>query len=116
MVDRAELLFSEVLNALCQIEKKRSGTGSFHSGMKSPGTKRRIAELEGMLQKEKAEFEVRPFLFMSNFPALLREFHVLEAVCQCIYVDNMKSMDMYADKSGTRWKWLIKLFFLDCVK
>ncbi|XP_059455943.1 1-phosphatidylinositol-3-phosphate 5-kinase FAB1B isoform X2 [Corylus avellana] len=57
VVDRAELLFSEVLNALCQIEKKRSGTGSLHSGMKTPGSKRRIAELEGMLQKEKAEFE-----------------------------------------------------------
>lgn len=64
MVDRAELLFSEVLNTLCQIEKKKYGSGSLHSGMKTLGTKRRIAELEGMLQKEKAEFEVRPFLFM----------------------------------------------------
>jgi hypothetical protein len=89
VVDRAELLFSEVLNALCQIEKKRSGSGSLQSGMKTPGTKRRIAELEGMLQKEKAEFEVRPFLFMSNRPDLSHEFYVLEAVFQCIYIQTI---------------------------
>ncbi|KAF5466280.1 hypothetical protein F2P56_016221 [Juglans regia] len=57
MVDRAELLFSEVLNALCQIAEKRSGSGPLNSGMKTPETRCRIAELEAMLQKEKAEFE-----------------------------------------------------------
>ncbi|KAG2728507.1 hypothetical protein I3843_01G204100 [Carya illinoinensis] len=57
MVDRAEFLFSEVLNALCQIAEKRSGSGPLNSGMKTPETRRRIAELEAMLQKEKAEFE-----------------------------------------------------------
>lgn len=64
MVDRAEFLFSEVLNALCQIAEKRSGSGPLNSGMKTPETRRRIAELEAMLQKEKAEFEVR-FIFIN---------------------------------------------------
>ncbi|KAG6727444.1 hypothetical protein I3843_02G114100 [Carya illinoinensis] len=57
VVDRAELLFSEVLNALCQIAEKRSSDGPLISGTKAPEIRRRIAELEGMLQKEKAEFE-----------------------------------------------------------
>jgi 1-phosphatidylinositol-3-phosphate 5-kinase len=71
VVDRAELLFSEVLNALCLIEEKRSGAGPLNNGMKNPETRRRIADLEGLLQKEKAEFEVRPFLCRSNFAALI---------------------------------------------
>ncbi|KAF8393694.1 hypothetical protein HHK36_021941 [Tetracentron sinense] len=58
VVDRAELLFTEVLNALCLISEKRSGTRSLNNGMKPPKARRRVAELEGMLQKEKAEFEV----------------------------------------------------------
>lgn len=44
MVERAELLFSEVLNAISQIAAK--------------GFRRRIGELEELLQREKAEFEV----------------------------------------------------------
>lgn len=43
VVGRAELLFSEVLNTLRQIEKN--------------GSRRRIGELEFILKKEKAEFE-----------------------------------------------------------
>ncbi|KAF8401165.1 hypothetical protein HHK36_014469 [Tetracentron sinense] len=57
VVDRAEILFTEVLNALSQIAEKRPGTGSFNSGMKPHESRYRIAELEGMLQREKAEFE-----------------------------------------------------------
>lgn len=67
MVDRAELLFSEVLNALCQIAEKRSSDGPLISGTKAPEIRRRIAELEGMLQKEKAEFEVRFFVNFKFF-------------------------------------------------
>lgn len=44
MVERAELLFSELLNAISQIAAK--------------GFRRRIGELEELLQREKAEFEV----------------------------------------------------------
>lgn len=61
MVNRAELLFSEVLNALGQLVEKRSGSGPLNNGIKTPEMRRKIAELEGMLQKEKLEFEVRPF-------------------------------------------------------
>ncbi|KAF6139802.1 hypothetical protein GIB67_009649 [Kingdonia uniflora] len=57
VVDKAELFFTEVLNALRQIAEKKSGTYSLNSGAKVPESRRRIADLEGMLQKEKAEFE-----------------------------------------------------------
>lgn len=90
MVDQAELLFSEVLNALCQIAKKGSGTGPLNSGMKTPETMRRIAELEGMLQKEKADFEVRPFFIYFKLSHLnYTSFILSKAVCQCIYIDSL---------------------------
>ncbi|XP_004303752.1 PREDICTED: 1-phosphatidylinositol-3-phosphate 5-kinase FAB1B [Fragaria vesca subsp. vesca] len=57
VVDRAELLFSEVLNALRQIVEKRSGSGSITSGILTAESRHQIVELEGMLQKEKVEFE-----------------------------------------------------------
>ncbi|KAA8541583.1 hypothetical protein F0562_022735 [Nyssa sinensis] len=57
VVDRAELLFSEVLNALSQMVEKRSHTGPLNGGMTIPESRRQITELEGMLQKEKTEFE-----------------------------------------------------------
>lgn len=40
--------------------EKRSGSGSHTSGMVTPESRHQIVELEGMLQKEKVEFEVRP--------------------------------------------------------
>lgn len=52
VVDRVELLFSEALNALSQIEEKRSSCG-----MRTPESRRQIFDLEGILQKEKEEFE-----------------------------------------------------------
>ncbi|GMP37090.1 hypothetical protein CsSME_00008941 [Camellia sinensis var. sinensis] len=51
---RADLLFAEVYNAVRQISE---GT-SLDSGMKAPESRKRVAELAGMLQKEKEEFEV----------------------------------------------------------
>ncbi|KAJ0075209.1 hypothetical protein Patl1_33851 [Pistacia atlantica] len=48
---RAKLLFSEVLNALSQI------VGALNNGIKTLESRRQTAELEGMLQKEKTEFE-----------------------------------------------------------
>ncbi|KAK4267136.1 hypothetical protein QN277_023959 [Acacia crassicarpa] len=57
VINRAELLFSEVLNALSQIGEKRSSSVSVSSGLKTSEYRRQVAELEGMLQKEKAEFE-----------------------------------------------------------
>ncbi|GAV86552.1 Cpn60_TCP1 domain-containing protein/FYVE domain-containing protein/PIP5K domain-containing protein [Cephalotus follicularis] len=55
VVNRAELLFSEVLNALSQILEKTFGP--LNSGIKTPESRRQIAELEVIFQKEKAEFE-----------------------------------------------------------
>ncbi|XP_058007519.1 1-phosphatidylinositol-3-phosphate 5-kinase FAB1B-like isoform X2 [Hevea brasiliensis] len=57
VVDRAELLFSEVLNALSQIAEKRSSAAPPNSGTKLPESRRQIGELEAMLEKEKVEFE-----------------------------------------------------------
>lgn len=54
MTDGAELLFNEILNALHQIAEKKCINGS----MKVPELRHHIVELEGILQKEKAEFEV----------------------------------------------------------
>ncbi|KAK7389704.1 hypothetical protein VNO78_24969 [Psophocarpus tetragonolobus] len=57
VVNRAELLFSEVLNGLSQIGEKRSNAVQVNNGHKTPELRRQVAELEGMLQKEKVEFE-----------------------------------------------------------
>jgi len=53
VIERAELLFSEVLNAISQIAEK--------------GFRRRIGELEEVLQKEKAEFEVKICYIMKEY-------------------------------------------------
>ncbi|XP_050234227.1 1-phosphatidylinositol-3-phosphate 5-kinase FAB1B [Mercurialis annua] len=58
VVNRAELLFSDVLNALSQIAEKKCSSGPPKSGTKLPEARRLIGELESMLQIEKAEFEV----------------------------------------------------------
>ncbi|KAL2555058.1 1-phosphatidylinositol-3-phosphate 5-kinase FAB1B [Forsythia ovata] len=54
---RAELLFSEVLDAIRLLAEKKSGSGLLNSGMKLPESRCQITDLEGILQKEKAEFE-----------------------------------------------------------
>lgn len=59
MVVQAELLFSEVLKALHQMAEKRSVPSSLNSSMQIPESRRQLAYLEGMLQKEREEFEVR---------------------------------------------------------
>ncbi|XWS18767.1 hypothetical protein CRYUN_Cryun32bG0073000 [Craigia yunnanensis] len=57
VVDQAEILFSEVLNSLSRIAEKKIGTGTPNCIMKTPELRHQIAELEGLLQKEKLEFE-----------------------------------------------------------
>ncbi|KAL7162801.1 hypothetical protein ACSBR2_043142 [Camellia fascicularis] len=57
VVDRAELLFAEILNALSQMAEKQSGPGPHNNGTKSSESRHQISELETMLQKEKEEFE-----------------------------------------------------------
>ncbi|KAL7152320.1 hypothetical protein ABFS83_04G089200 [Erythranthe nasuta] len=54
---RAELLFSEVLNALRLLVEKRSGLNLLNSGMEVSEFRRHLTDLEGMLQREKSEFE-----------------------------------------------------------
>ncbi|KAM3200079.1 1-phosphatidylinositol-3-phosphate 5-kinase FAB1B [Capsicum annuum] len=56
VVSRAERLFSEVLNAIHLLVEKKSG-GQFNGSAKAPEARGQIAVLEGMLQKEKEEFE-----------------------------------------------------------
>lgn len=57
VANRAELLFSDVLNGLSQIGEKKSGSVQTSNGLKTPELRRQVVELEGMLQKEKLEFE-----------------------------------------------------------
>ncbi|CAI9766054.1 unnamed protein product [Fraxinus pennsylvanica] len=54
---RAKLLFSDVLNAISILAGKKFGLGSLNIGMKLPESRRQITDLEGILRKEKAEFE-----------------------------------------------------------
>uniref|UniRef100_A0A1D1XVV7 1-phosphatidylinositol-3-phosphate 5-kinase n=1 Tax=Anthurium amnicola TaxID=1678845 RepID=A0A1D1XVV7_9ARAE len=57
VADRAEHLFCEVLNALRQIEEERPNVGSFNNNVKVLESRHCIVDLEGNLQKEKAQFE-----------------------------------------------------------
>lgn len=57
VADGAELFFAEAFDSLRQIGEKIANSGSFYAGIKVPESRRRIAESEGMLQKEKTEFE-----------------------------------------------------------
>ena len=79
MVNRAELLFSEILNGLSQIGEKRSSAAQISSGHKTPEIRRQVAELEGMLQREKLEFEVR---FSVNIPEFIDTCYS----CPCLVV------------------------------
>ncbi|BFG39532.1 hypothetical protein CerSpe_258060 [Prunus speciosa] len=54
---RAELLFTELRNALNQILGKRPLAGTQDGGKKAPESSHQIAELEEMLQKEREDFE-----------------------------------------------------------
>ncbi|KAH0691092.1 hypothetical protein KY289_018450 [Solanum tuberosum] len=56
VIFRAELLFAEVLNAIRLLVEKRSGR-QLNSRINVPVARRQISDLEGMLQKEKQEFE-----------------------------------------------------------
>ncbi|KAM1062369.1 hypothetical protein ACFX14_026608 [Malus domestica] len=54
---RAELLFTELCNALNQILEKRPISGTPDGGKKAPESSHQIVELEEMLQKEREDFE-----------------------------------------------------------
>lgn len=58
--DRAELLYTEVCNAVNEISDKFSRSGLLESNTKACGLRKHIMELERMLRKEKEEFEVLP--------------------------------------------------------
>ncbi|KAF2304224.1 hypothetical protein GH714_028660 [Hevea brasiliensis] len=77
---RAELLFTEVQNALHQISEKTLGEGSQNGNLKSSELSRfHVAELEGILQKEKEELEFKhtnPEEGLRNFVPKLKEKRV----------------------------------------
>ena len=60
-----EVLFKEVLNKLHQIAESSLNTGLNKGKVKVVEPIRIIAELEGVLQKEKTEFEVKCHSFSS---------------------------------------------------
>ncbi|KHG15460.1 1-phosphatidylinositol-3-phosphate 5-kinase FAB1 [Gossypium arboreum] len=55
--NQAEILFSEVLKSLRQIAEKQMGLGPLDSNTETSESRHQFAELEGILQKEKLEFE-----------------------------------------------------------
>ncbi|KAL4333191.1 hypothetical protein GQ457_07G045520 [Hibiscus cannabinus] len=55
--NRAEFLFTEVYNALQKLSEELLGSGSNNCGMRAPGRRIYIEELEAMLQKDKKEFQ-----------------------------------------------------------
>ncbi|KAK7275501.1 hypothetical protein RIF29_16620 [Crotalaria pallida] len=57
VANRAELLFSDVLSGLSQIGEKRSSAVLVSSGLKTPELRPQVTDLEGILQKERLEFE-----------------------------------------------------------
>ncbi|KAL4387644.1 hypothetical protein GQ457_09G004420 [Hibiscus cannabinus] len=57
VADRAEHMFYEVHNSLSKITDKLIAAGAPHSITNTPELRHQIAELEGMLQKEKMEFQ-----------------------------------------------------------
>lgn len=59
MCKQAELLFTEVQNVLHQFLRKMSAVGSQDAAIRALESRQRIVELEGMVQKEKEEFEVK---------------------------------------------------------
>lgn len=59
MRKQAELLFTEVQNVLHQFLQKMSAVGSQDAAIRALESRQRIVELEGMLQKEKEEIEVK---------------------------------------------------------
>lgn len=56
-------------NALHQILQKISATGSQDAGMRGRELQKQIVELEGLLQKEKEEFEVSSY--RNEFPKVM---------------------------------------------
>ncbi|KAK9101643.1 hypothetical protein Scep_025073 [Stephania cephalantha] len=57
VIKKANLIFGEILDALVRIAEKRVITGSPNSSTKIAESRQHIAVLEGMLQKDKVEFE-----------------------------------------------------------
>lgn len=63
MANETELLFNELLIALQQFAEGRPSSASTNGSMKVPDLENHVLELERMLQKEKAEFEVMYLFF-----------------------------------------------------
>eukprot|EP00252_Welwitschia_mirabilis_P006933 TRINITY_DN1789_c0_g1_i11.p1 TRINITY_DN1789_c0_g1~~TRINITY_DN1789_c0_g1_i11.p1 ORF type:complete len:1967 (+),score=353.98 TRINITY_DN1789_c0_g1_i11:165-6065(+) len=57
VADKAELFFAEAFDSLRQVGEKTANSGSLYAGVRVPELRKRVAELEGKLQKEKSEFE-----------------------------------------------------------
>ncbi|KAI3915096.1 hypothetical protein MKW98_011995 [Papaver atlanticum] len=89
VVDRAELLFIGVLNALRQIVIKRIGTIS----VKVAESRRRIGDPEELLQKEKVEFEETDHLKMAIAKIVAHHPNVLLRVARCTGAQIVPSID-----------------------
>lgn len=83
----AELLFSEVQNALSNLVEQKSSV-LLNSGVKVPEARHQMTDLEEMLQKEKAEFEVQ--VFLANVEVCIHKFvyYVIEWINQDSFLWN----------------------------
>ena len=77
MGHRAELLFTELHNALNQILETRPISGTPDGGKKAPESSHQIVELEEMLQKEREDFEV-VYVYHTTF---LHALFILFFIC-----------------------------------
>lgn len=75
MASRAELLFSEVLNALHLLVERKSRSSMHSSGVNVPQSAHHLADLEVMLHEEKLEFEVW-YQFQASSFIIYPECHV----------------------------------------
>ncbi|KAL4178859.1 hypothetical protein AMTRI_Chr13g117270 [Amborella trichopoda] len=102
VTDRAELFFAEVFDSLRQIGEKTTSSRPLYSNAKAPESRRRIAELEGMLQKEKAEFEE------SLQKAISKEFNKGQPVIDILELNRLRRQLLFQS-----YVWDHRLLFLD---
>ena len=72
VVDRAEVLFSEVDSAISQIVENKYG-GAVKNGVVSAESRNKIMELERALRNDKMEFEVLLYSKLARCVALLNQ-------------------------------------------
>ncbi|KAE8715084.1 1-phosphatidylinositol-3-phosphate 5-kinase FAB1B [Hibiscus syriacus] len=99
VANQAELLFSKVLKFLNEIAEKHIDLGSPDNNTKTKSFRHQFAELEGMLQKEKLEFEPKLENYSrQNFFSNSVSGHEEKSV---VDIDKLKDMDTSEHGKGS---------------